>query len=83
MRHNHLAPDSHVLIVRCSSVLLVRRDVDLVPGRNRNVLVAHCVARADFRALGVEGNRQGPAKLLLLCLAGVIDDRLVVLERSE
>jgi hypothetical protein len=62
--------------------LIIRGDVDCVPGLDGNIGIAHCVTSADLRALGVEGNGKRPACLVLLGLAGVINNRLVVVVRA-
>lgn len=69
----------HVLVVAGSGVLLIGRDVELRAGLDRDVLVADGVTRADLGALGVEGNGERATSLDARSLAGVVDDRLVVL----
>ena len=71
----------HVLVVTARDVLLIRRDVDLGAGRDRDVRIADRVASSDLRALGVKGNGNRTTALDLLSLAGVVDDGLVVLVR--
>ncbi|KAI7180396.1 Pyruvate [Hortaea werneckii] len=74
-----LVVDVHVLVVTGGGILVVSGDVDLAASRDGDVLVAGGVARADLRALGVEGDSDWTAGLRLLGLARVVDDGLVVL----
>ena len=74
-----LVVDVHVLGVAGGGVLVIGGDVQLGVGGDGDVLVVDGVASADLRALGVEGDGNGAAGLGGLCLAGVVDDGLVVL----
>jgi hypothetical protein len=50
-----------------------------VSGRDGDVLIADGVSGTDFRALGIESNRERTALSCLFGFTGVVDNALVVL----
>lgn len=69
----------HVLVITGSGVGLVSGDVEDVAHGDGDILVADSVTGTDLRTLGVESNGQRTTSLNTGSLAGMVDDRLVVL----
>jgi hypothetical protein len=69
---------SHVLSITSSLVLVVGGNVNLLSSADGVVVIVDSVSSSDLRALGVKSNGDWSARLSALCLAGVVDDRLVV-----
>lgn len=68
----------HVLVIATCNILLIRGDVDLGAGRDRDVCIANGIASSDFRAFSIKGNGNWTAALDLLSLASIVNHRLVV-----
>lgn len=72
----------HVLGVASSSILLISGDVHDSASLNGKIGVTLSVTGSDLRALGIKSNGDLAAGLGSLGLAGIVDDRLVVLVRT-
>lgn len=72
----------HVLVIAGVGICLVGGDVEHGAFLDGNILIPGSVARADFGALGVEGNGERATFLDFGGFAGMVDDGLVVLVRA-
>lgn len=71
--------NTHVLVVALGGVCIISGDVQDVTSADGDIRIVHRVTGSDLGALGVEGNGKRPAGLFGLGLAGIVNDRLVVL----
>ena len=68
----------HVFGIRSRGILVIGGYIHFGACRDREILIARCVASSDLWPLGVKSNSNLTPLLNLLCFAGMIDDGLVV-----
>lgn len=74
-----MAHNLHVLVVTSSGILLVGGNVYFGTSGYWDICITNCVTSSNLWSLCVKGNSDLATWLNLLGLAGVINDRLVVL----